>query len=71
MLEGVSVAWFIRVYMRAGRLWLLWLICGLRALMRVLNFVPGPDFYFREITGLQQIPLLSELTSRPHGVLHP
>jgi PAS domain-containing protein len=57
--------------LRAGRLWLLWLICGLRALMLVLNFVPGPNFYFREITDLQQMPLLGELIVRPHGVLHP
>jgi PAS domain S-box-containing protein len=71
MLEGVSIAWFIRLYLRAGRLWLLWLICGLRALMLVLNFAPGPNFYFREITRLQQTPLLGELISRPHGVLHP
>jgi hypothetical protein len=71
MLEGVSVAWFIRLYLRAGRPWLLWLICGLRALMLVLNFVPGPNFYFREITDLQQMPLLGELIVRPHGVLHP
>ncbi|MFO1419793.1 MAG: ATP-binding protein [Candidatus Competibacteraceae bacterium] len=71
MLEGVLMAWFIRLYLRAGRLWLLWLICGLRALMLVLNFVPGPNFYFREITSLQPMPLLGELISRPHGVLHP
>jgi PAS domain S-box-containing protein len=71
MLEGVLIAWFIRLHLRAGRLWLLWLICGLRALMLVLNFMPGPNFYFREITGLQQTPLLGELISRPHGVLHP
>lgn len=71
MLEGVSIAWFIRLYLRAGRLWLLWLICGLRALMLVLNFVPGPNFYFREITSLQPMPLLGELISRPHGMLHP
>ena len=71
MLEGVSIAWFIRLYLRAGRLWLLGLICGLRALMLVLNFAPGPNFYFREITSLQQTPLLGELISRPHGMLHP
>jgi signal transduction histidine kinase len=71
MLESVSLAWFIRLYLRAGRLWLLWLICGVRALTLVLNFVPGPNFYFREITGLQQMPLLGELIVRPHGVLHP
>ena len=71
MLEGVLIAWFIRLYLRAGRLWLLWLICGLRAMMLVLNFVPGPTFFFREITGLHQMPLLGELISQPHGVLHP
>jgi hypothetical protein len=68
MLEGVLIAWFIRLYLRAGRLWLLWLICGVRALMLVLNFMPGANFYFREITLLQQVPLLGETISRPHGV---
>lgn len=71
MVEGVLIAWFLRLYLRAGRLWLLWLICGLRALMLVLNFVPGPNFYFREITSLQEVPLFGEMISRPHGVLHP
>jgi two-component system, LuxR family, sensor kinase FixL len=71
MLEGLLIAGFVRLYLRAGRLWLLWLICGLRALMLVLNFVSGPNFYFREITGLHQTPLLGELIAHPHGVLHP
>ena len=71
MLEGPLIVGFLCLYLRAGRPWLLWLICGLRALMLVLNFVPGPNFYFRELAGLQQTPLLGELISRPHGVLHP
>ena len=71
LVEGVLVAGFIRLYLRAGRLWLFWLICGLRALMLVLNFVSGSNFYFREITGLRQMPLLGELISRPLGVLQP
>ena len=71
LLEGVLIACFVRLYLQAGRLWLLWLICGVRALMLVLNFAPGTNFYFREITSLQQTPLLGELISRPHGVLHP
>ena len=70
MVEGVLIAWFIRLYLRAGRLWLLWLICGLRVLMLVLNFVAGPNFYFREITAVHPMPLLGELISHPHGVLH-
>jgi two-component system, LuxR family, sensor kinase FixL len=71
LLEGVLIAWFIRLYLKAGRLWLLWLISGLRALMVALNFVPGPNFYFREITGVHPMPLLGELISHAHGVLHP
>jgi len=71
LLVGVLMAWFIRLYLQAGRLWLLWLICGLRALMVVLNYLPGPNFYFREVTGLHQMPLLGELVSHPHGALHP
>ena len=71
MLEGLLIAGFVCLYLRAGRLWLLWLICGLRALMLVLNFVSGPNFYFREITDLHQSPLLGELIAHPHGVLHP
>ena len=39
--------------------------------MLVVNFVPGPTFFFREITGLQPMPLLGEMISRPLGVLHP
>jgi hypothetical protein len=52
----------------------LWLICGLRALMLVLNFVHGPNFYFREITGLQQVPLalfLFGLGQDSHGFVGP
>jgi len=71
LLEGPLIAGFMRLYLRAGRLWLLWVICGLRALMLVLNFVPGANFYFREITEVHQMPLLGELISRPRGVLHP
>ncbi|HVM48802.1 MAG TPA: PAS domain S-box protein, partial [Candidatus Acidoferrum sp.] len=71
MVEGVLIACFIRLYLRAGRLWLFWLICGLRVLMLVLNFVAGPNFYFREITAVHPMPLLGELISHPHGVLHP
>lgn len=71
IVEGVLIAWFIRLYLGAGRLWLLWLFCGLRALMLALNFLPGHNFYFREITGLQPTRLLGELISRPQGVLQP
>ena len=71
LVEGVLIAWFIHLYLRAGRLWLLLVICGLRVLMLILNFVPGPNFYFREIISLHQMPLLGEWIAHPHGRLHP
>jgi hypothetical protein len=39
----ISLVWFIRLSMRAGRLWLAWLITGLRVLVLVPNFVFYPN----------------------------
>lgn len=39
--------------------------------MLALNFVPGPNLYFRGITGLHSVTLLGERISHAHGVLHP
>jgi CheY-like chemotaxis protein len=33
----ISILWFVRLYLRAGRLWLAWLVCGLRTLAMALN----------------------------------
>ena len=35
----VSVVWFVHLYLRAGRRWLVWTVCGLRTLVLVLNFL--------------------------------
>src|SRR5688572_14296853 len=34
----VSMVWFVRLYFRAGRSWLAWVVVGGRALALVLNF---------------------------------
>ena len=34
----VSITWFVRVYLGAGRRWLAWTISGLRAFALLLNF---------------------------------
>ena len=51
----LSIVWFVRLYLRAGRPWLAWSICGLRTLALILNFVFTPNLNFREITSLRHI----------------
>ncbi|MDH5245635.1 MAG: ATP-binding protein [Betaproteobacteria bacterium] len=62
---------FIRLYLQAGRLWLLWLICGVRALILVLNFAAEPNFYFAEIIDLRTISLLGQRVVAPVGEASP
>lgn len=56
----ISLVVFVRLYLQAGRLWLAWTICSLRALSTVLNFVFSPNLYFREIIALRHVPFLGE-----------
>jgi two-component system sensor kinase FixL len=68
----VSVVWFVRFYLRAGRLWLAWSICGLRTLALVLNFLFTPNLNFREITSLRHLSWWGgEMVSAPVGVPNP
>ena len=67
----VSLAWFFRSYTGTGRTWLLWLVCAMRTLALVLNFLLSPNLNFREITALRQMPLLGETVSVPMGVPNP
>jgi hypothetical protein len=67
----LSLAWFIRLYLQAGRWWLLWVICSLRALILVLNFALEPNFYFTAVTGLQPLTLLGQPVVAPIGVRSP
>jgi hypothetical protein len=67
----ISLAWFCRFYLGAGRTWLLWLVCGMRTLALILNFVLTPNLNFREITALRQLTVLGETVSTPVGLVNP
>src|SRR6266705_2143363 len=67
----VSVVSFVRLYLRAGRPWLAWSICGLRTLVLILNFIFTPNLNFREITSLRQFSWGGEIISVPIGVANP
>ncbi len=55
-----SIAWFVRLYLGAGRPGLAWTVCGLRGLSLLPNFLTGQNLNYLEITGLRQIPFLGE-----------
>jgi two-component system sensor kinase FixL len=68
----VSLVWFVRLYLRAGRLWLAWTICGLRTLVLALNFLITPNLNYRSITALRHISWWGgETVAVPIGVTNP
>src|SRR5262245_40707391 len=68
----VSVVIFVRLYLRAGRLWLAWSVCGMRTLALILNFVFTPNLSYRQITSLRQVSWWGgETVSVPVGVTNP
>jgi two-component system, LuxR family, sensor kinase FixL len=64
----VSTTWFVRLYFGAGRRWLAWSICGLRAFSLFPNFLAGQNLNYREITVLKHVPFLNESVTIAEGV---
>jgi len=62
---------FVRLYLRAGRMWLLWSVCGLRTLSLLLNFLTGQNLNYRAVTGLRHISFLGESVSIAQTVPNP
>src|SRR6266478_1324349 len=68
----VSLVVFVRLYLRAGRLWLAWSVCAARTLALILNFIFIPNLSYRQITGLRQVAWWGgETVSVPVGVTNP
>ncbi len=67
----VSLTWFVRTYLNAGRPWLAWTICGMRAIF-LLPFLLGRNLNYSEITSLGTITFLGEpVTVVGAGVRNP
>jgi two-component system sensor kinase FixL len=67
----VSLAGFVWLYLRAGRLWLLLTVVGLRTMAVLLNFLTGPDLNYRQISSLSHIQFLGESVAIAKGVPNP
>jgi len=67
----LSLVGFVRLQLRAGRLWLAWSLIGLRTLSLLLDFLVGQNLNYREITRLRRIPFFGESVSVAEGVSNP
>jgi signal transduction histidine kinase len=67
----ISLIVFVRLYLRAGRVWLAWTACSLRAFALLLNFCFTPNLQFREIRALHFVPFLGESVPTPVATPNP
>jgi len=67
----LCVVGFVQSYYRTGRWWLVWSLIGLRLVILVLTFVPGPTFNFREITAMEPVVFWGETVMTPRGIPAP
>lgn len=67
----IATVGFVRLYLRAGRPWLAWTVCGVRTLSLILDFSLHPNINYRVITALDHIPFLGEPVSVAVGVPSP
>jgi two-component system sensor kinase FixL len=68
----VSIVGFVRLYLRAGRPWLGYTVCGLRLLALIINFLSVPNLNYKVITGLRHLTILGgETISVAEGVRNP
>src|SRR6201993_1205602 len=69
----VSIVGFVRLYLRAGRPWLGYAVCGLRLLEDlIINFFSVPNVDYAQITGLRHLRVLGgETISLAQGAENP
>ncbi len=66
----VSITWFVRIYLRAGRSWLAWTVTAHRTFYILLTFLAGINVNYRAVAG-RQIRFLGESITVPGGVPNP
>ena len=67
----LSFVAFVRLYLHAGRVWLVWSIYGLRTLVLILNFVSPVSINFTAITEIRQFSWGGQMVSVPAGAPNP
>jgi two-component system, LuxR family, sensor kinase FixL len=65
----LSLAGFVKFYLRAGRTWLLWIVFVLRAPSLFLNFLTGHNHNLREVISFRTSAFLGEVISIPSKIV--
>jgi len=68
---SLSFVAFVRLYLHAGRVWLVWSIYGLRTLVLILNFIFPVSINFTAITNIRQFSWGGQMVSVPVGASNP
>jgi two-component system, LuxR family, sensor kinase FixL len=67
----LALVGFVRLYLCAGRTWLLWTVCVLRTISLFCNFLTGENLNYLKVTSLVHLPFLGESVSIAQGVPNP
>ena len=67
----VAAVFFVRLHLGAGRAWLGWTAIGLRTVALVINLLSSPNINYRELTGLEHVPVLGESLAWGQGTTNP
>jgi signal transduction histidine kinase len=67
----LSLMWFVATYLDAGRRWLAWTICGVRAVFALPNLVMGGNPNLLEIPKLEHIQFAGEPVAIIKGTPNP
>lgn len=67
----LALVGFVRLFLRTGRPWLAWSVCGVRTLSLVIDFLQTPNLNYREITRLREVTFLGETVAIAEGVPNP
>jgi len=68
---AVSFIWFVGLYLKVGRAWLLWLYLAVRVLVLVVNLVSMPNISFQEITSLHFVTIWGDTFAAATGIPSP
>lgn len=67
----LSLLGFVWVYLRPGKRWLAWTVCGITLFALLLNFITGQNLNYREIVSLRHIPFLGDTVTVAEAVTNP
>jgi PAS domain S-box-containing protein len=67
----LSFVAFVRLYLHAGRLWLVWSIYALRTVVLIVNFIFPVGINFTAVTDIRQFSWGGQMVSVPVGTQNP